>query len=122
MPFVLKADGNAILAECPQLLIQLIVDFLGPLPRQKGADLGTSREKLAAVPPLRIFGVGHGNSLRVTAIPRILGSLHLGQGGLERKGGPDWMAHENSLSPGDRARSHRRHCQEERPGLVTWHD
>ena len=58
VPFVLKANRDPIFVKRPQLLDQAIVELPGPLPFEKGDDLGASVDEFGAVAPAAILGIG----------------------------------------------------------------
>jgi hypothetical protein len=75
-----------VIGEGPQLLLQPIVEFFRPLALQEGFHLRTAMEELAPVAPSGVFGIGQYHTLRIAAVPGILGGLHL----LARRFGGEW--------------------------------
>ena len=57
-PFVGEANRDAILAKCPQLLDEAIVELARPLALQKRDDLLSAGEELRSIAPLTIGAIG----------------------------------------------------------------
>jgi hypothetical protein len=51
VPLILKAHGDMIAVECPEILDQAIVEFVRPFARQEGDDRRTAFEELGAIAP-----------------------------------------------------------------------
>src|SRR6516162_2936397 len=49
VPFVLEADSNTVVMECPELLDQPVAQFARPFPAQEAYDGGTSLEEFRAI-------------------------------------------------------------------------
>jgi hypothetical protein len=75
--FIFEANRDAVLGEAPQFLAQRIVELASPFSCEEGPDCFSALEEFVSVSPLRIFGVGEGDAIGVTAVPSILGGLHL---------------------------------------------
>jgi hypothetical protein len=58
VPFIGKADGNAIPIEGPEFLDQPVVELAVPLSRQKGFDRLAPLQEFGAVAPPTVGGVG----------------------------------------------------------------
>src|SRR5262249_34919665 len=96
VPFVLEAHRDAALIEGPQCLYQPIASFALPFPGQELLDLATAGDKLIAVAPRRIGGVGQGDANGIARVPGVLGGTHLGQCGLPRERGSKGSRHRGS--------------------------
>src|SRR6266481_8507586 len=72
MPFIGKADGDAIVAERPQFLDQTVIELARPLAPKKCDDLLAAGEELTPVAPSARRVVSERNPLRIARIPRIL--------------------------------------------------
>src|SRR5260221_12336261 len=72
VPFVLETHGNAVLIEPPEVLDQAIVVLLRPLAGQERDNRVTAFEKLGAVPPAAVLGIGQRHPHRVARIPGVL--------------------------------------------------
>src|SRR6516164_7476705 len=58
VPFIGKAHGNAVLAKGPDFLDQAVVELAAPLAGQKGLDRRAPVQKLRAVAPVAVSGIG----------------------------------------------------------------
>src|ERR1700730_14258530 len=81
MPFIGKADGDAIFMESPELLDQPVVEFAIPLSRQEGFDGLAALQQFRAVAPTTVGGVGERDARRIGPVPGILGQTRLLGGG-----------------------------------------
>ena len=93
MPFVCKADGNAIVIKCPQLLNEPIVRFLRPLASKKGDNLCSSIYKLPPISPSRVESISERYFLRITGIPTVLSQANLLNRGLAGEWWYGWAGH-----------------------------
>lgn len=59
--------------ETENLLDEAIIEFPRPFALKQRDDDGASAEKLGAVPPATFRGIGERDTLRIAAVPRILG-------------------------------------------------
>src|SRR5258708_22925658 len=84
VPLIGKPDGDAILAERPQLLDQAVIELAVPFAGQERLDGGAPLQALSAVPPAAVPRVGEGHAGRVACGPSILGPA----GRLRRRPGP----------------------------------
>ena len=82
-PFIGKAHGDAIAAECPQLLDQPVIEFAIPFARQEIDDGGTSFDELGTISPSAINCIGQRHPRRIAAVPGIFGKPHLLNGAFE---------------------------------------
>src|ERR1700682_5275807 len=73
VPFIGKADGDAIRTEGPDFLDQPVVKLAVPLSRQKGLDRLSSLQEFGTVAPTTVDGVGERNARRIARVPGILG-------------------------------------------------
>jgi hypothetical protein len=85
VPFVLKANGDAVLVKRPQLLNQTIVELLTPFALEKFSYGFAALEKFRAISPATILRVSERHSIRIAAIPGILGHADLLHGSFETK-------------------------------------
>ena len=65
MPFVLKANGDAVVVERPEVLDQAIVQLVRPFARQERDNRVAACKKLGAVTPAAVFGVSQRNANRI---------------------------------------------------------
>ena len=65
VPFVLKANRDAVAVERPEILDQAIIEFPLPFAGEERHDRGAALEKLRAVTPAAVLGVGERDPLRV---------------------------------------------------------
>ena len=82
VPFIGKADGDAIGMEGPDFLDQPAVELAVPLSRQKGFDRLSSLQKFGTVAPTTISGVGERDARGIARVPGILGQTRLLRGGI----------------------------------------
>src|SRR3954469_5971391 len=82
MPFILEANGDAVVGEGPEVLDQAIVVLLLPFAGEEFGDRRAALEKLAAVTPDAVFGIGQRHLDGVTRIPGVFGHPGLLGGGL----------------------------------------
>ncbi len=85
VPFIGKANGDAVARECPQFLDQAIVRFALPLTRQKFDDLGAAVDEFMPVAPPAIDGVRERHALRVPRIPGVLREADFSSGAIRCK-------------------------------------
>src|ERR1700730_5767471 len=71
VPFIGKADGDAILTEGPDFLDQPVVELAVPLSRQKGFDRLASLQYFGAVAATTVGGVGERDARRIARVPAI---------------------------------------------------
>ena len=81
----LGAHGNPVVGERPKLLDQPVVQLAVPLPRQERNNRRAAMQKLAAVPPDAVLGIGQGNPFGIAGVPAVLGGTHLLPSGLQRE-------------------------------------
>src|SRR5262249_29661771 len=89
VPFVGKADGDAVLAKSPYLFDQSIVELALPLAGQESLDGGPASQEFGSVSPSTVLCVGERDAGRVAAVPGVFGEPRLlcgGFGGKRRKG------------------------------------
>src|ERR1700676_2189514 len=77
MPFVLKAHGNAIAIERPEILDQAVVEFPRPFACEKRNDRGAALEKFGAVAPAAVLGIGQRHAFGIARIPGVFGHAGL---------------------------------------------
>src|ERR1700738_5066246 len=93
VPFIGKADGDAILTEGPDFLDQPVVELAVPLSRQKGFDRLASLQYFGAVSPTTINSVGERDARWIARIPSILGQTRLLGGGFGGERREWWAVH-----------------------------
>src|SRR5580700_1503402 len=76
VPFVRKANGDAILAKSPDLLNKPVIEFFRPLAREKLDDRFTPGEKLRAVAPNAVGRVRTRHFVRIASVPRVFREPH----------------------------------------------
>src|SRR5262245_42905956 len=79
---VLKANGDPIVAERPEVLSKRVVELAIPLAAQEVHNRWTAGRELVSIAPLRVLRVGAGDALRLPRVPRVLRRLNLLAGGL----------------------------------------
>ena len=82
VPFILKAHRDAIAVERPEILDQAILVLLRPFAGEERDDRGAALEKLGAVAPAAVLGIGQRHALGVARIPGVFGHAGLLGGGL----------------------------------------
>src|SRR5262249_13788629 len=93
VPFIGEANRDSVLAECPNLLDQAVIEFAIPLTRQKCFDFRTTLDELRAIAPATVDRVGERYSGGVARVPRVFGHSRLLRGGLGCEGGQRWTIH-----------------------------
>src|SRR5258708_7312759 len=83
VPFIGKADGDAIRMEGPDFLDQPVVELAIPLSRQESFDRLASPEEFGAVAPTTVGSVGERDARRIARVPGILGQTRLLGGGFD---------------------------------------
>src|SRR5271154_744938 len=58
MPLILKAHGDAIAVERPEIFDQTIVQLFRPFAGEKGDDRGATVKEFRAITPAAVLGVG----------------------------------------------------------------
>jgi hypothetical protein len=86
VPFVLEADRDAVLVECPEILDQAILLLLFPFTGQEGHDRLAALKNLRAVAPAAVLGIGAGNPNGGARIPGVLRHARFLRGGLAGEG------------------------------------
>ena len=86
MPFIGKAHSDPIIAESPNLLNEPIIELAIPFSGEECFDLLAPMNKLGAVPPNAVSGIGECYSTGVAGIPGVLGKACLLCGGLCAEG------------------------------------
>ena len=72
VPFVLKANSNAVLVEGPQLFDESIIEFWPIFGVERDNRLAPLKE-LGAISPAAVFGISSRHPLRIARIPSIFG-------------------------------------------------
>jgi len=72
--FVREANSDSVPVERPQLLDKAILQFFGPLPREKRENLRPPSEKFRAIAPVTILRVATCYLLWISGIPFIFDS------------------------------------------------
>lgn len=80
--FIGEAHRDTVASMRPNLLDQAIFELAGPFARQKRLDLAAALDKLRAIPPLAIGGVGRRDFRLVAAVPAIFSKAYLLRGGV----------------------------------------
>jgi hypothetical protein len=65
VPFVLKANRDAVALERPEILDQAIIEFLRPFALEKRHDRGAALKKFGAIAPAAVLSVGERDTLGV---------------------------------------------------------
>jgi hypothetical protein len=84
--FVLEADGDAVLGESPEGLLQAVIEFAIPFAPEEFDDLRPAMQELGAVTPLCVLGVGKRDALWIAGVPSIFGGLDFLMGGFFSEG------------------------------------
>src|SRR5262249_53169731 len=82
VPFIGEANRDSVLAECPNLLDQAVIELAIPLTRQKCFDFRTTLDELRAIAPATVDRVGERYSGGVARVPCVFGHSRLLRGGL----------------------------------------
>jgi hypothetical protein len=77
VPFIGKANGNAIVAESPHLLNQSVVELTIPFAREERLDFLAPMNELGTVSPNAVGGIGESYAGRLARIPGVLGEAGL---------------------------------------------
>src|SRR5882757_7727061 len=101
VPFICKAHGYAVVAKCPDLLDQSILQLANPLACEECLDRLAATNELGAVAPDAIPRIGKRYLGRIARVPGILGEARLLRGAFGRKGRQWWAGHGRSLLVSD---------------------
>src|SRR5260370_10283136 len=86
VPFIGKADGDAVIPGGPDFFDQPVVELAVPFARQKRFDGLAALDKLRAVPPATVACVSERDPSRITRIPCVFCHAHFLGGGLVGEG------------------------------------
>src|SRR5262245_52811615 len=86
VPFIGKAHGDPIVAECPHFLNQPIIELAIPFESEERLDFPGLMHVLGSVSPKAIGGIGDSYAGRIAGVPGILGKAGLLCRGFRRKG------------------------------------
>src|SRR5438034_959599 len=98
VPFILKAHGDAVLIERPEILDQAVVVLLRPFAGEEGDDRLASFNEFGAVTPAAVLGIGERHPHRIARIPGVFRHARLLGGGFAGEGRQRRTRHE--VSPG----------------------
>ena len=76
VPLVGEAHGDAVLAECPELLDQAVLQLARPLAQQEGLNRLAALQEFGAIAPLAVDRVGQRDPRRIAAVPAVFGHAH----------------------------------------------
>src|SRR5262249_20173181 len=93
MPFICKAHGDPVVAECPHFLNQPVIELAIPFAREKRFDLLAAVNELGAVAPDAVDGIGEGDAGGIASVPGIFGEARLLRGGLGCERRQRWAGH-----------------------------
>src|SRR5262247_3641760 len=82
VPFICKAHGDPVVAECPHFLDQPIIELAVPFAREERLDLLAAVNELGAVAPDTVDGIAQGDAGGIASVPGIFGEARLLRGGL----------------------------------------
>src|ERR1700730_4307737 len=85
MPLILKPHRDVIAVERPQVLDQAILMLPAPFAGEECYDRGAAFERLGAVAPAAVLGIGQRPALGIARIPGVFGHAGFLGGGLFRK-------------------------------------
>src|SRR6267378_7154802 len=85
VPFVGKSQGYSVVAKGPDLLDEPIVEFAGPLAREKRLDGVAPLQELGAVAPMALRRIGKRDPSRVARVPRVFSHAGLLNRSLQSK-------------------------------------
>src|SRR6478752_1987430 len=86
VPFILKAHGDAIVVERPEILDQAILVLPSPFTGEKGDDGGAAFKDFRTVTPTAVLGIGQRHAHGIARIPGVFGHARLLGGGLSGEG------------------------------------
>src|SRR5882757_6105589 len=101
VPFICKAHGYAVVAKCPDLLDQSILQLANPLAYEERLNSLAAANELGAVAPDAIHRIGKRYFGRIARVPGILGEARLLRGAFRCKGRQRWAGHGRSLLVSD---------------------
>src|SRR5580692_750270 len=90
VPFIGKAHGYTVVAKCPDLLDQPILQLANPLACEECLDGRAATNELGAVAPDAIHRIGERYFGRIARVPGILGETRLLRGAFGSKGRQRW--------------------------------
>src|SRR5262245_34072866 len=93
VPFICKAHGDPVVAERPHLLNQPIIELAIPFAREKRLDRLAALNKLRAVAPGAVDGIGEGDAGGIASVPGVFGETRLLRGGLGCERRQRWAGH-----------------------------
>src|ERR1700730_6130141 len=93
VPFICKAHGYPVVAKCPDLLDQPIVQLTIPFAREKRLDVLAATNEFCAVTAGAVQRIARRDFGRIASVPGILGEARLLRGGLGCKGWQRWAGH-----------------------------
>src|SRR6266704_2615729 len=89
-PLVGKSHGYSVLAKGPEFLDEPIIEFAGPLTREKRLDGIAPLKEFGAVAPTAVRRIGKRDPSRVARVPRVLSHARLLGRGFRGKGRQGW--------------------------------
>src|SRR5882672_6977132 len=93
VPLVGKSHGYSVLAKRPEFFNQPIVEFAGPLAREKRLDGIAALQKFGAVAPTTVGRIGKRDPSGVARVPRVLRHARFLGRGFQGKGRQGWSVH-----------------------------
>src|SRR5215470_20369848 len=94
VPFIGKAHGDPIVAECPHFLNQPIIELAIPFASEERLDFLAPMNEFGSVSPNAVGGIGESYAGRVAGIPGVLGEAGFLCRGFRGKGRQWRAAHE----------------------------
>src|SRR5262249_54390779 len=82
VPFICKAHSDPVVAECPHLLNQPIVQLAIPFAREKRLNLLATMNEFRTVAPDAVEGIGERDAGGIASVPGVFGEARLLRGGL----------------------------------------
>jgi hypothetical protein len=76
VPFVREPNGDPILTKSPNLLNKPVFEFFSPLSREELDDRFAPGQKLRAIAPYAVAGVGTRHFVWITTVPRVFRESH----------------------------------------------
>src|SRR3954451_15634881 len=80
VPFICKAHGYPVVAKCPDLLDQPVVELATPLARQERLDFSAALQKLDPIAPATIRCVSQRHPRAIARVPRVFRRAYLLRG------------------------------------------
>src|SRR6516165_3372961 len=90
VPFICKAHSDPVVAECPHLLNQPIVQLAIPFAREKRLNLLATMNEFRTVAPDAVEGIGERDAGGIASVPGVFGEARLLRGGLGCERGQRW--------------------------------